>query len=226
MAINLMANLDRNRFTVSVLSLAGPTGSALEKTAAASGIPMYYLGKRPGFDPRMFSRVDRFLRERQPDVLHTHVHVLRYTLPSMLYRRPSAMLHTVHNIAEMEVERRAWWIQRLAFKKGVVPVACAHEVASSVRRLYGIDNSLVVPNSVPVQHFRNVKLSRDSWRKRENILSSDFVFVCVARFDAQKNHELLLEAFAQGPAKNPHVHLVLAGRGGSFRSERSSKLVG
>src|SRR3954468_4566931 len=63
MAVNLMANLDRTRFTVSVLSLAGPMGSALEDALAAKAVPMYYLGKHPGFDPRMFTRVDRFLRE-------------------------------------------------------------------------------------------------------------------------------------------------------------------
>lgn len=219
MAVNLMANLDRKRFNISVLSLAGPMGSVLETTLAANAVPMYYLGKHPGFDPRMFARVDRFLREFRPDVLHTHVHVLRYTLPSMLYRRPAAMLHTVHNIAEMEVERRAWWIQRLAFKNGVVPVACAHEVAASLKRLYGIKDSLVVPNSVSVRDVRDIKVPREQWRKREKIPRDSFVFACVARFDPQKNHKLLMDAFARGPAKNPRVRLVLAGRGGELQTQ-------
>jgi glycosyltransferase involved in cell wall biosynthesis len=35
----------------------------------------------------------------------------------------------------------------------------------------------------------------------------------VARFAPQKNHALLLNAFAQGPASDPHAHLVLVGEG-------------
>jgi glycosyltransferase involved in cell wall biosynthesis len=35
----------------------------------------------------------------------------------------------------------------------------------------------------------------------------------VARFAPQKNHELLLKAFAQGPASNPNAHLILVGEG-------------
>jgi glycosyltransferase involved in cell wall biosynthesis len=35
----------------------------------------------------------------------------------------------------------------------------------------------------------------------------------VARFAPQKNHALLVKAFAQGPASNPNAHLVLVGEG-------------
>ena len=35
----------------------------------------------------------------------------------------------------------------------------------------------------------------------------------MARFDLQKNHATLLQAFAQGPACNPKAHLVLVGAG-------------
>jgi len=38
-----------------------------------------------------------------------------------------------------------------------------------------------------------------------------FLFVCVARFAPQKNHALLLKAFAQGPASDPKAHLVCWG---------------
>jgi glycosyltransferase involved in cell wall biosynthesis len=39
------------------------------------------------------------------------------------------------------------------------------------------------------------------------------LFVCVARFAPQKNHSLLLRAFAEGPASVPNAHLMLVGDG-------------
>jgi len=40
-----------------------------------------------------------------------------------------------------------------------------------------------------------------------------FCLSCVARIAPQKNHALLLKAFAQGPASDPNAHLVLVGEG-------------
>jgi glycosyltransferase involved in cell wall biosynthesis len=51
------------------------------------------------------------------------------------------------------------------------------------------------------------------WRAKEGLGSEDILFVCVARFVPQKNHALLLKAFAEGPTSNPHAHLVLVGEG-------------
>jgi glycosyltransferase involved in cell wall biosynthesis len=54
---------------------------------------------------------------------------------------------------------------------------------------------------------------RSEWRAREGFRDNDVLFVCVARIAPQKNHALLLKAFAQGPASDPNAHLVLVGEG-------------
>jgi glycosyltransferase involved in cell wall biosynthesis len=54
---------------------------------------------------------------------------------------------------------------------------------------------------------------RSKWRAREGFRDNDVLFVCVARIAPQKNHALLLKAFAQGPASDPNAHLVLVGEG-------------
>jgi len=122
-------------------------------------------------------------------------------------------VHTVHNLAECEVEPRARWLQRLAYRRGVIPVAVAQEVAVSMERLYGIGNSRVVWNCIPTDVYASPQTSREVWRAKQGFSEEDVLFVCVARFAAQKNHALLISAFAKGPAADPKAHLVLAGQG-------------
>jgi glycosyltransferase involved in cell wall biosynthesis len=161
----------------------------------------------------MYSRLHRVLSESRPDIVHTHIQVLRYALPSMLVLKHASLLHTVHNMAEREVEPRARWIQRYAFNHGVVPVPVAETVAVSLKRLYGIQQCRVIPNCIPVDYYACPQTPRREWRAREGFGDQDVLFVCVARFAAQKNHTLLLSAFAQGPASDPNAHLILIGEG-------------
>ena len=213
LAVHLMRGLGPGLFDVAAISLGGASGSDLERMLVEHAIPVQFLNKKPGFDPRMFTRVHRALREFSPDVIHTHGGVLRYTLPSMLYDPAPAMVHTVHNLAEKEVEPRARWLQKLAFRKGVIPVAIAREVAASLARTYGITDSVIIPNCIPVEVYSTPRTSREEWRSREKFAREDVLFVCVGYFRPQKNHALLLEAFARGPACHPRARLVLVGTG-------------
>jgi glycosyltransferase involved in cell wall biosynthesis len=214
MVAHIATRLDPQRFEVAVVSIAKPFGTDVEQLLADAGVKVWYLGKGPGFDYRIYAKLHRVLREYRPDIVHTHVHVLRYTLPSMLYFKPGLMLHTVHNVAEKEVEPRGRWLQRFAFNHGIVPVAVAEEVAASLQRLYKIPPCPVVGNCIPTDLYAFPKTPRADWRAKEGFRETDVLFGCVARFAPQKNHALLLQAFAQGPASDPKAHLVLSGAGG------------
>ena len=213
MAAHIATSLDRERFEVAVCALSAPFGTDVEQLLADAGVKVWYLGKGPGFESRIFARVHRVFKEYRPQVLHTHVHVLRYTLPSMFYFRPKLMLHTVHNMAEWEVEPRARFLQRFAFTHGVIPVAVAREVSVSLQRLYEIPPCRVIWNCVPTDLYAFPKTPRAEWRAKEGFSKSEILFGCVARFAPQKNHARLLEAFMRGPASDPRAHLVLAGGG-------------
>ncbi len=213
MVAHIATGLDPRRFEVAVVSISKPFGTDVEQLLAEAGVKVWYLGKGPGFDWRIYPRLHRVFTEYRPDIVHTHVHVLRYTLPSMLYLKPALMLHTVHNLAEWEVEPRGRWLQRFAFNHGIVPVAVAQEVAASLQRLYKIPPCPVVGNCIPTDLYAFPKTPRAAWRAKEGFRDSDVLFGCVARFAPQKNHALLLQAFAQGPASDPRAHLVLSGAG-------------
>jgi glycosyltransferase involved in cell wall biosynthesis len=212
-AVHIVRGLNRQRYEPAVISFTGRLDCDLDRLLEEAGIEVRYLGKRPGFDYRMYSRLHPVLRDCRPDIVHTHLHVLRYALPSLLLLRHASLLHTVHNLAEREIEPRARWIQRYAFNHGVVPVAVAKEVALSLERLYRISPCRAISNGIPTNRYACPKIPRKDWRAREGFHDEDVLFVCVARFAPQKNHAMLLKAFAQGPASDPSAHLVLVGDG-------------
>lgn len=212
-AVHLMTGLNSREFKASVVVLGKRFGSPLEAVLDGSSVSTIYLGKTSGFDPRMFLRVSRALRNLQPTVIHTHVHVLRYVFPYLLFNKPRAVVHTVHNIAEQEVEPRAQWLQGLAFRWGVVPVSVAKEVAASLQRRYQITNSQVIPNSIPVRNYQLSREQREAWRLQAGIGTTDTVFICVALFREQKNHRRLLTAFRETVQRNQNARLLLVGAG-------------
>jgi glycosyltransferase involved in cell wall biosynthesis len=212
-AVHIVRGLNRQRYEPAVISFTGRLGCDLDHLLEEAGVEVRYLGKRPGFDYRVYSRLHRALRDVRPDIVHTHLHVLRYALPSMLFLQHALLLHTVHNLAEREIEPGLRWLQRFALNNGVVPVAVAKEVALSLERLYGIQRCRVISNCIPTDYYACPQNSRGVWRAREGFEDSDILFACVARFSPQKNHALLVKAFALGPASNPNAHLVLVGEG-------------
>lgn len=214
MAVNLIRGLVQDRFDVAAVSLYDRQGTDLELMLQESGVPVWYLGKRLGFDPRMYVRLNQVLRRLQPDVIHTHQYVLRYVWPLPAYRRAAVRVHTVHNVAEKEVDAPGRWLHHMAFRSGVVPVAIAHAVSLSLRRVYGLKATPLIPNGIPVERYNNPTVPRTNWRLGEGFDDEAVLFVSIGRLDPQKNHALLLKAFAEGPAAtDPRTQLLIVGEG-------------
>ncbi|MGB9880170.1 MAG: glycosyltransferase, partial [Anaerolineae bacterium] len=201
-------------FETTVITLFPPGGIdvsialAQKRRLLDAGVRVIHLDKHLGSDPSMIPKLHRLLRDLKPHVVHTHRYVLRYTLLPMLLCRIPVRVHTVHNIAQKEVDRIGKLVHRFAFRfGGVVPVSISQEVANSVKAIYGRDiKSPVIYNGIPVQSFAEALK-----HQREN--SENLVLLHIGRFAPQKNYRLLIEVFSLAVKEYPKMYLWLVGDG-------------
>ena len=208
---HLVRAIDRSRFDVSVVCLFSTTETPLAKNLIKEGFSVHFLSKKKGFDPIILLRIDRLIRRFKPDVVHTHLGTLKYSLPSMVFRRIPFKVHTLHALARYETEYPM--INKLAFKAGVYPVAIADEVKKSIEELYGITDCCSIPNGIPVKEYEEPDIDRAEWRRCEGIDQDAFVFVNVGRLCKHKNQQLLIRAFAETVNRGKNAVLLIAGDG-------------
>lgn len=214
MAAHLMAGLSAEH-DVTAIGLYPKRNSPVEARLGAANVRLRHLGKRPGIDARMFFALASAFREIRPHVVHTHLSVLRYVLP-VLWRRPVPLaIHTLHNTADREADALGRFIQRVAFRKTVVPVAISLHGAASFRDVYGRECAALVPNCIPVEEFERTPDTGPRWRAQLGLPQDAIVFTCVGRLDEQKNPLSLLDAFAA--LCDERIRLVLLGDGGLRR---------
>jgi glycosyltransferase involved in cell wall biosynthesis len=212
MVVNLMAHLDSRRIRSAAVVLGPREDGALEQALRDRGFDVRFLNKKAGFDPGVIVRLRKIVRCIRPDVVHSHL-CLHYVLPALVGLPAVRQLTTVHLPGDTRYSRVVHPLTRLAFRCGVVPVAVSGEVAAWVRRVCDVADCRVIPNGIPVSEYRLPCGSRHAWRRAQGLDDADVVFVCVARLEPQKNHALLLDAFARALRHEPHAHLFLAGDG-------------
>jgi glycosyltransferase involved in cell wall biosynthesis len=208
MAVSLARGLDPCRFEARVVSLFDAFPGGFESELE---VPCLHLGKRPGLDVRMYPRLLAVFREFRPALVHTHSYLLRYAFPAALAARAGRLVHTVHNVAEREVEALGRALHRVAFRCGVTPVAVSGEVARSCERVYGF-RPRTIPNGIDAARFRRPQ-ARAAWRRAHGFGEDDLLVVSVARLAPQKNPEGLVQAFQTACGENMRAHLLLCGEG-------------
>lgn len=214
MVAGLCRELRRAGHQVGVVALFDPAGVSLEAELRRDGVELQVLGKRMGPDLRMFVRVPAAAARFAPDVIHTHIYVLKYLLPGLLPRRRCPVVHTVHNLADREGGTRVdVLVQRAAFRAGVTAVSIGRAVSESMRRLYGAGPHREIPNGIATADYAPPPGAREEVRAALGIAPAAPVFLAVGRLAAAKNHALVLTAFAAPPLQALGAHLLLAGDG-------------
>lgn len=97
--------------------------------------------------------------------------------------------------------------------RGGVPLADALIASgSSIQKMHerGLDRVVDIPNAVDAERFRP---QPSDFREKHGIGRDEFVALYVARFQAFKNHHMLIDAFARLAKERPASRLVLAGSG-------------
>lgn len=203
-----LKNAGQEVFVVSLYNDHTPIAQRMEE----AGIRIVYLDKKLGLDLSMVPKLIKMIRQERPDVVHTHLDVIKYAVLAAKLAGVKKCVHTVHSLANREAEGRLQKIiNGFYFRKAwSVPVALTPEVQNSVAEFYGLPLS-----RVPVI-YNGIDLSRcvpkTTYETGENV-----IILHVGRFDVPKNHPGLLEAFRLLLESCPQCRLRLVGDGDSRR---------
>ena len=199
-----LKNAGQEVFVVSLYNEQTPIAQRMEE----AGIRIVYLDKKLGLDLSMVPKLARIIRQESPDVVHTHLDVIKYAVLAAKLAGVKKCVHTVHSLADREAEGRVQKIiNGFYFRRGwSVPVALTPEVQSSVSEFYGLPLS-----RVPVI-YNGIDLSR-CVLKTTYETGETVTILHVGRFDVPKNHPGLLEAFWLLLETHPECRLRLVGDG-------------
>ena len=172
-----------------------------------AGIRIVYLDKKLGLDLSMVPKLAKVMAAEKPDVVHTHLDVIKYAVAAARLKGIRRCVHTVHNVADKEAEGRSQkLINGAYFRLGwSIPVALSPEVKNRICSFYGI-----AADRVPMI-YNGVDLSR--CMPKEDYSRNGLKLLHIGRFNEQKNHRRLLQAFSLIHRQIPESQLDLIGDG-------------
>jgi glycosyltransferase involved in cell wall biosynthesis len=196
---------------VEVLCLERP--GTLAARAGEMGVPVYCVHKRPGLRLGCTGRVKALLRERRPDVVHTHqIGALFYGGPAARRAGVPVVVHTEHG--KHYARRRTCWLGWLAGRHAARFVCVSRDIADDVlaHRIVPRRKVVVVPNGIDTDRFRAAR-DDGTLRRELGIPAEAPVIGTVGRLTEVKRQDLLLRAFARVRQQLPAAHLLLVGDG-------------
>jgi glycosyltransferase involved in cell wall biosynthesis len=205
---------DSEYFETAACSLYPFTGTTIEQELQKHHIKVFYLTKKLGPDPQMIRGLYDTFRNFKPHVIHTHRYVIRYTLiPSLLCRIP-VKIHTIHNVAENEVDWPGRIIHLFAYHFfKYKPIGVSNNISNYASNYYKINNVSHIYNGIRTKLYSLNNNLRVITRKSLDIPEDNIVFISVGRFSAQKNYRLLMESFRKVMKRQSNSTMLMAGDG-------------
>ena len=222
--------LDKEKFDVSVLCFHR-YDTPYEKMLEDAGVKVHYLSDGvKDYDKKFKKQPDRtllilqrclllrnYIRKEAPDVIHTHLSISGYVLFANP-KKETKVFHTVHNEPKKRWSKRIshridFFAAKQLIKKYHMRFITLHEeMRKEVNELFGVQDSLVLNNGIDFSRFENA-LPKEVVRKQEGIPKDAYVIGHVGRFNAQKNHSLLIKAFYEIQKNKENAFLLLIGHG-------------
>lgn len=205
--INLLKNLDYQRFKVVLIVLGKKTGSFLEREAEKLPINISYISKKEGFRPSAILKIWLILKRFKPDILHGNIGGLLYFLPYLFFHRIK-LIYTAHTLADKEFGCFKRYLIGKFIKRGkIIAVGISPEIRNSLASTYkfNLSNIPLILNGIDV----------DKYYHRKDF-SGKITIGHVGRFEAVKNHRTIINVFLSLKKDYPDLTLRLIGEGSLF----------
>jgi glycosyltransferase involved in cell wall biosynthesis len=163
----------------------------------------------------------------KPDLIHFHH--LRPLLQFFAVPVPACgvpLLFTAHGLHIRKYDHRPGArngavrlvravLEQKLYRKVDRVIAVSREDEGRLRSLYGLENTVHIPNGVDVRALEGAPQCCEAFRRELHLPLDATVFLTVARFDFQKGYDILVEAIRLGRDRflESGVRFVLAGDG-------------
>ena len=209
-ALTIAKNLAPARYTTALCAL--DQGGALEPEIKRLGIPYSVMNRRQGIDLRLMWRLYRFFARKRPRIIHTHhFNQLFYSLIGAKLTG-ARIVHTEHSLETYEGRRKMRIALRLLsiFCRKVVTIG--NDSETFMREQVGISEKklMVIRAGIDLKAFNE---SKEEARAALGLNAKERVVTIVARLYPEKNHRLLLAAFAKVCQHVADARLLIVGEG-------------
>jgi glycosyltransferase involved in cell wall biosynthesis len=217
--VTLVNGLDKNRFTVSVITFYD--GGALRpEIEAIPGVQVFSLKKRGRWDwLRCVCRFDRAIRTLQPHIVHGYMGAAN-ELALLAKSRTGARIVWGLRSSHTDFSRYDWayrwsyrfgaWVSRFA---DLIIVNSYAGKADNIAEGYARQRMLVIQNGIDIQRFRPDTASRYRTRREWNLADNESLVGLVARLDPMKDHSTFLRAAQLLCQPQNRVRFVCIGTG-------------
>jgi glycosyltransferase involved in cell wall biosynthesis len=192
-------------------------GDLFEK-AKDAGIGVFFVGKRPGQDSWLTTKLlSKFIRAQHADVVHTHNLVPHYfAAAACWFQNKAVLINTRHDMGEHLSSKKGDILYRLAMRRSAAWVA----VCVAAKRRF-IDSG-VIPEQKGRVVVNGLDLTaygpRNSAQKNLLLLElgiegAPLLFGSVGRINKVKDHQTMISAFELFVQTEPNAILVIVGDG-------------
>jgi glycosyltransferase involved in cell wall biosynthesis len=201
-------------YEVTLVSLYDHNSTHMSTDLIDERVKFITLGKKKGFDAKIFKKVYNLLQEIKPDVVHTHLHSGYYvTLAYLMMNDPATRkIHTFHSLVTKDAPWHGRLIYKYFFQRGIIhPVSISEEVfKGAVEEYNDCIKTLIHNGSVPVQSsskFQSVTDTITGLKKNKDTK----VLVNVGRIYKVKNQQLIIDTMKILEAEGENAIALIIG---------------
>ncbi len=188
---------------------------SFNKQFVSPSVRLVFLGMSSGFSLHKVMLVEKFIRKEAPDIVHCHLNVVPYIYRLALFSGRIRFFHTLHNMAEKTVSGKLQYkINRyFYFHRLIVPVCISSLCKKSYLDYYKAADVVYIDNGrEPVSPTAAIDVVKSEVLRYKGSEDS-LVFIHVARYNPQKNQELLIDVFNSLDEKGVDFVLLVIGNG-------------
>lgn len=210
--MNLYRNINRNKVQFDFL-VEYKEKYFYDDEVTQLGGKIYYTSVRQDFNILKFTRqLRKILQEGHYTIIHVHAYTIGYFVLKVA-KECGVKVRIVHSHSNSMI--RDWrsfpkWILQKLYPIYATDFFASSEDAGNY--IFKHNNFIVLKNGIDTTRFQPNLTMRKKVRSEMN-LENDFVIGHVGRFNAAKNHNFLLDVFANIVKIDPNAKLLLVGSG-------------